>query len=126
MGSGDVHGDAVVEASTEMVELPAAWGGPPTFPANEPGVPLADLVAEMVATAKTVADASAVLIVSDDERAAYRARIQELLEAGNRQLAAERAARRETAEARFEAGVWRRKALEAQATIRRLMPTEGE
>ena len=121
MGAGHVHEDAVFldAASTEMIELPADVHCA-TFPANEPGIPFSDVLDEVVAAAKGMTEALAVVHLGDGERAGYRARIQDLLEAGTRHADAARAARRAEAEARFEADVWRRKALEAWAVVGRM------
>jgi hypothetical protein len=51
------------------------------------------------------------------------ARIQELLESGNRHIDDARAARRERDRARFEADHWSSHALAAWASLRRLDPT---
>ncbi len=47
-------------------------------------------------------------------------RIQELLESGNQHLDAARAARRELAVTRFEADMWRRRAMMLEESLRRL------
>lgn len=102
-----------VVASPAMLELPAV----PAFAPNEPGVPLEDLCAGMMAAATTVREA---LAMGEDERAGYRARIQGLLESGNRNIEEARAARREAREARWEADVWRRRALELEGVVHRM------